>query len=150
MLNTRGTRLGALVACAALLAAGLSACGGGEDFANEPRPATTLVTSGVITEEEVEVSPNTIGSGPVILSISNQTSDSHRAMVVGEAEDGTKINEEAGPINPQDTLELQLNLPKGRYQVRAASDEPFADEIEPARLIVDDDRPSSSDELLLP
>ena len=150
MLNTRGTRLGALVACAALAAAGVSACGGGEDFANEPRPATTVVTSGVITEDEVEVSPDTIGAGPVVLTISNQTPDSHRVMVTGVAEDGTEVNEEAGPINPQDTVELQLRLPRGRYQVRAASDEPFADEIDPARLIVDDDRPSSSDELELP
>jgi hypothetical protein len=148
MVKTRGTRLGALVACAALAAAA-SGCGE-EDFANEPRPATTLVTSGVITEDEVEVSPNKIGSGPVVLTISNQTPDSHRVMVVGEAEDGTEISEEAGPINPQDTVELQLTLPKGRYEVRAASDEPFTDDIDPGRLIVDDDRPSSSDELLLP
>lgn len=151
MLNTRGTRHRAVAASAVLAACVLPACGE-DDFANEPRPPVPLTLTGVITEQRVTVSPDDFGAGPIVLTISNQTQESHRVALQGEAEDGTTIDEMSGPINPLDTATLQQELPEGEYTVRANSDNPSGSlsEIRSDRLVVGPARDSASDELELP
>ena len=143
---TRGIRAGALLAvCAAGFA--LGACGE-DDFENEPRPPVPVQLSGVITEDEVTVSPRELGAGPVVITLSNQTDDSHTVTL--ESSDGGTIREQVGPINPLDTATIQQTLEPGEYTVKAGSEEAVEREIEPARLSIGEERPSGSDELLLP
>lgn len=149
MRNTRGIRLAAVAASGVLAAFALAACGE-DDFANEPRPPAPVDLSGVITEERVTVSPGDFGAGPIVLTISNQTPESHRVSLEGTADDGTEISELTGPINPQDTATLQQNVPQGEYEVGANSDSTFPPEIRPGEISVGPPRPSASDDLELP
>ncbi len=140
MLRTRSTWM-ALSALAVTIA--VSGCGGGEDFANKPRPAVTLQLSGVITADKMVVQPSKIGAGPVVLLISNQTDESHSVTLEGDDVDP----EEVGPINPLDTATIQKDLPEGDYEITIVPNE---DGIKAAELTVAGERPSASNTLLLP
>lgn len=145
----RGARPPVLAAGALLASLVLSACGE-DDFENEPRPPVPLAITGVITEQQVNISPDDFGAGPIVLTISNQASESHRVTLEGTADDGTEISEVTGPINPQDTATIQQSLPTGDYEVGANSDGALIPEIRPAEITVGPERPSASDELELP
>jgi hypothetical protein len=125
----------------ALLAAGC----GEEDFENRPRPAVAVELTGVVQEDKVTVSPDKVGGGPVLITISNQTEDAHTITL-----EGTEVKERVGPVNPQDTATIQKTLKPGSYVVRAGSDIAVPKEIKPAKLTVGRDRPDASDRLLLP
>lgn len=120
-------------------------CGGGKDFENNPRPPVPLQLTGVITQKSVTVSPRKVGAGPVVITVSNQTSDSHTLTL-----DGQGIQERVGPINPLDTAQIQKTLKPGTYQVKAGSDKATDSTIQPATLKIGKERPSGSDRVLLP
>lgn len=149
MSKKRGARHGAAVAAGLLVTLGASACGD-DDFENEPRPPVPLAITGVITQRQVDISPDGFGAGPVVLTISNQTPESHRVSLEGTADDGTEISEVTGPINPQDTATIQQSLPEGEYEVIANSDGTLTPEIRPGEIAVGPPRSSASDELELP
>lgn len=139
------TRMGAVVtvlAAALLVAAG---CGGGKDFANDPRPPVPLQLTGVITQQKVTISPNKVGAGPVVITVSNQTQQSRTLTL-----DGNGIQERVGPINPLDTATLQKTLTPGRYTVTAGSEAATAQSVRPATLVIGKERQSASDKVLLP
>lgn len=123
----------------------LAGCGGGKDFANDPRPPVPLQLTGIITPKKVTISPNRIGAGPVVITVSNQTSQSRTLTL-----DGNGIQERVGPINPLDTARLQKTLRRGRYTVSAGSEAATARTIRPAKLIIGKERKSASDKVLLP
>jgi hypothetical protein len=104
--------------------------------------------TGVITEDKVTVSPNELGAGPVVITVSNQTDASHTLTL--ESSDGGTIREQVGPINPLDTATLQRTLVSGTYTVKAGSETAVPKEIAPATLTIGQSRKSGSDELLLP
>jgi hypothetical protein len=146
MTKTRWTRA---LLCSGLAAAlGINAgCGGGEDFANDPRPPVPLQVSGVITDQRVTVSPDSFGAGPIVLIVSNQAEDSHTVTLEGEG----IPTERVGPINPLDTATLKKTVPEGKFKLSVDSDEEgVAAAIEPARIDVGSSRASGSDQLLLP
>lgn len=122
------------------------ACGS-EDFANEPRPPSSVELTGVITEESVTVSPKREGAGPVRITVANQTD---RALTV--TLEGDDLEARVGPVAPQDTAEIQKTLASGQYEVRAGSSRAvnIEDQIQPATIEIGPQRKSSSDELLLP
>jgi hypothetical protein len=120
-------------------------CGGGKDFENNPRPPVPLQLTGVITEKSVTVSPRKVGAGPVVITVSNQTGDSHTLTL-----DGQGIQERVGPINPLDTAQLQKTLKPGTYQVKAGSEKAAESTIRPATLRIGKERASGSDRVLLP
>jgi len=132
----------ALLATTAVVAVG---CGGGEDFKNEPRPPAPVQLTGVIRDDKLTVSPNRVGSGPVILLISNQTDDPHTITL-----DGSGVKETVGPINPLDTAKIQQTLEQGNYEVKAGSEAAVAKEIAPAVLEIGPPRKSSRNQVLLP
>jgi hypothetical protein len=132
-----------LGAATAVLA--LGGCGGGKDFANNPRPAVPLQLTGVITKSKVTISPNKVGAGPVVITVSNQTGQSHTLTL-----DGQGIQEQVGPISPLDTAQLQKTLKPGHYRVTAGSEAATAKEISPATLGIGRQRPSGSERVLLP
>jgi hypothetical protein len=123
----------------------LAGCGGGKDFENKPRPPVTLELTGVITKDEVTISPHKVGAGPVVITVSNQ-SGAKRTLTL----DGNDIQESVGPIDPLATGKLQKTLTPGRYTVKAGSEAATAKEIKPATLVIGKTRPSASDKVLLP
>lgn len=142
--KTRRTRAVALILSGAVFAVGLGACGE-DDFENEPRPPVPLQLTGVITAERVTVSPNKVGAGPVVITVSNQTDSAHSLTLEGEG-----IRERVGPINPEATASIQKTLAPGQYTVTAGSEQAVEREIRPATLVIGQARDSASDELLLP
>jgi hypothetical protein len=125
---------------------GLAGCGGGgTNFANKPRPPVPLQLTGVITNSKVTISPNKVGAGPVVITVSNQT-DQSRTLTL----DGQGIQERVGPINPLDTAMLQKTLTPGRYTVKAGSQKATARDIAPATLVIGKQRKSASETVLLP
>jgi hypothetical protein len=138
------TRTAALLA-AVLGVLVLGGCGGGDHFKNKPRPPATVQLSGVITDGGVSVEPRTIGAGPVILIISNQTQQAHTVTL-----DGPSGSEEVGPINPLDAGRIQHNLDQGSYEIRAGSEQATDKAIPSAKLNVGPSRPDSSNDVLLP
>jgi hypothetical protein len=138
-------RMRRIVAATALAVVAVSGCGGGKDFANKPRPPVPLQLTGVITKQKVTISPRKVGAGPVIITVSNQTGQSHTLMLVGQGE-----QERVGPINPLDTGQLQKTLKPGRYTVTAGSEAAANRTITPATLVIGKERASASDKVLLP
>ena len=147
----------------------LAGCGGGDDeFKNEPRPPVPTALTGVITNDEVTVSPDTVplkaeeGQAqasrdlptPIALTISNQTDEPHTITLIGRPRDSKlpQIEATVPPIGPSDTAQIQQTLPPGTYTVRAGSERAVdPDEtIAPATLTVNPNRQTSSDDLLLP
>jgi hypothetical protein len=141
----RGRRTGVAVVSSlvVLVAAG---CGGGKDFQDKPRPAVPVVLNGVITDQRVTVQPNRIGAGPIVITVANETQRSHTLTL-----DGPNIAPiRVGPINPQDTAQIQQNLSPGQYTVKAGSAQAVTAEIAPAHLIIGKPRPASNDQVGLP
>ncbi len=137
-----GGRVLATFATAAIFVAGC----GDEDFENKPRPAVRLQLSGVIQTDKVTVSPSrNLGAGPFEITISNQTEDAHTITLEGES-----ITEDAGSVEPDDTLTIKRTLDPGTYEVRAGSEQAVPKEIEPAVLDIGAERPDSNSDLLLP
>ena len=67
----RRTRAAALL----VVAAGVLAGCGSEDFPNEPRPPARVELSARINDGKVVVAPSKIGAGIATITISNQASD---------------------------------------------------------------------------
>jgi hypothetical protein len=123
----------------------LTGCGGGKDFANKPRPPVPLQLTGVITKQKVTISPRKVGAGPVVITVSNQTGQSHTLTLDGNGE-----QERVGPINPLDTAQLQKTLKPGKYTVTAGTESAVKRQIQPATLVIGKERASASDKVLLP
>ncbi len=118
---------------------------GDEDFANDPSPPVRVELTGVIQADRVSVSPRRLGAGPIRITISNQTEDTHTVTLEGES-----LTRRSGNVSPGDTTTLQNTLVPGSYEVRAGSERAVAKEIEPATLRIGPERPASNNDLLLP
>jgi hypothetical protein len=137
-----GGRVLATFATAAIFVAGC----GGDDFENKPRAPVRVELSGVIQKDKVTVSPSrNLGAGPFEITISNQTDDPHTVTLEGES-----VKEDAGSVDPNDTLTIKRTLDPGTYEVRAGSAEAVPKEIEPAVLDIGSERKDSNSDLLLP
>lgn len=131
---------------AVVAAAAIAAGCGEDDFENEPRPPVTLELTGVIQEDKLTVSPSrNIGAGPFTILISNQTDSEHTVTL-----EGGSIQEQVGPVAPDDTVEIKRTLAPGSYEVSAGSARAVRREIQPAVLDIGEERPSSNSDLLLP
>jgi hypothetical protein len=142
MIESGRTRVVALLLAGAVVVGG---CGGGKSFKNDARPPTPVQLTGVVTDKAVTISPKRVGGGPVILIVSNQTQSAHTITLEGGGNRDT-----VGPINPLDTAMLQQTLKPGIYTVKAGSRAATTREIRPGTLTVGPNRPSSSNQLLLP
>lgn len=140
--KTRGGSRASVFIALVLLTGG---AGCGEDFKNEPRAPVPLELTGVVQPGAVTVSPDEVGAGPVLITISNQTD---RALTLTLA--GPSVREEVGPVNPRDTARIQQTLTQGTYELRAESDEPEVRQIASGRLKVGRPRDPSNDRILLP
>ncbi|HEY1359827.1 MAG TPA: hypothetical protein VGF21_16105 [Thermoleophilaceae bacterium] len=101
--------------------------------------------TGVIQPAKVTVSPNKVGAGPVLITISNQTNEAHTVTLEGDT-----VKERIGPVQPEDTATIQKTLARGDYEVRAGSSVAVPKEITPAKLRITNERRDSNNRLLLP
>jgi predicted component of type VI protein secretion system len=137
-----GGRVLATCAIAAVLVAGC----GDEDFERKPRSPVRVELTGVIQTDRVTVSPaRDLGAGPFEITISNQTDEPHTITLEGET-----VKDDAGSLDPNDTLSIRRTLDPGTYEVRAGSEEAQPKEIEPAVLEIGAERNDSNSDLLLP
>jgi hypothetical protein len=128
-------------------AALLAGCGGGDDFANEPRPATPINVTAVINREQITVSPPEFGAGPVSFIFANQTQAAQEVTLETDeiGGDGPGIRQTTRPINPSGTATLKVDMREGTYRVSVDGAG-----IEPAEITVEGQRPSAQNELLQP
>jgi hypothetical protein len=139
-------RSGALASGIALAAGILAGCGGGQNFADKPRPPAPLYLTGVITSSGVTVSPNRVGAGPVVILVSNQTQAAHTLTLDGGSIEPVRTN----LIGPTDTGTIQTTLAPGTYTVKAGSTKAVTKELPPAHLVIGKQRADSNDQVGLP
>jgi hypothetical protein len=148
----RRTTIG-IVAIGAIAIAG---CGGSSKFANQPRPATPVDLTVYINDSRVSVSPASVGAGPVIFIVTNQSSHAQSLAVLPAGASAAQPLANAGPINPQATAEFTVNFTDvGDYTVTTSANGSGDSAFGPvtpqaATLHVASKRPSSSSVLLQP
>jgi hypothetical protein len=105
-----------LVSIAVVL--GVSGCGSaGSPAASRPAPPEPIVVSAYVSSSQVRVSPARFGAGPVLLTITNQST---RAVALRVLRGGRAIARTA-PINPQGVTQLKVDLSRGSYSLAAAA-----------------------------
>jgi hypothetical protein len=134
-------RTGAVVAVALGLALLASGCGGDDEARSKERPAVPVNVSVLIGPERITASPDELGAGPVTFLIANQSGASQTLTI-----DGPRLQRTAGPIPPQDTATIKVDVQTGDYNISA--DE--AAGVKPATLTVGPPRDSAQNQLLLP
>jgi hypothetical protein len=136
-----GARSRLITSVAALaVALGIGACGGGDDFVNDPRPAAPIALSALITDRGIRVSPATVGAGPATFTVSNQSSEPGALILEGPTDAAS------AQIQPGGTAGLQTELVEGEYTVASGEDSTVRE----GSLTVGAERPSAQNELLLP
>jgi len=137
--------IGFAVALAAL--AGLPACGEDEDHVNRDRPAASVNITAAIIYGRIDVSPRSIGAGPLRLIVTNQTGSAQELTFETDEVGGDSpgITRTTGPIGPSTTATLEADVREGRYAISAADEG-----IKPGTVKVGAPRPSAQDQLLLP
>jgi hypothetical protein len=126
----------------------LAGCGGDDDdYGNEPRPPAPINVTAAIDDERVRVSPATVGSGPVVIIISNQSGAPQTVTLetdeIGGGSGG--IRRSTREIASRSTGELKVDPPEGAYRLSVSSGD-----IAPAELEVGERRRSAQNELLQP
>jgi hypothetical protein len=143
-----------MLAMSALAASG---CGGGKTFANQPKPAAPVDLSVYINNSRVSVSPSSVGAGPVVFTVTNQSDSSASLTIRPRGNSGGQSLGDTGPINPQGTAQVTINFTRpGDYTVAtgahsttdASLSGPSA--IAPAIVHVGRQRASSGSDLLSP
>jgi hypothetical protein len=143
---------------------GLAGCGGGTQFANQPRPPTPIDLSVYIDDAKVSVSPHSVGAGPVVFIVTNQASKTE-SLTIAPAGRATQPLATTGPISPQATAQVSVDLSSpGNYTVAAGGSvtpgkteaalatqqAPLPSSIQSASLHIGPKRPNGSNALLQP
>jgi hypothetical protein len=135
----------------------VAGCGSGGHFANHPAPPTPVNLTVYINNQRVSLSPSSVGAGPVVLIVTNQASTAQSLTVLPAGASAAQPLADTGPINPQATAQVTVNLnTPGAYTVATApnaSTEAAAalpTGVHPALLRVGQPRPSGSSALLQP
>jgi hypothetical protein len=144
----------AIIGASAIAAAG---CGGGSTFANKPRPPTPINLTVYINNARVSVSPSSVGAGPIVFIVTNQASHAESVQIQPtNAASGSQPTADTGPINPQATATVKVDLSQGDYTMMtangASSQAATATEpmIQPAHLRIGPPRPSAKNATLQP
>jgi hypothetical protein len=146
-------RIGIIVMATGVVAG----CGSAAHFANHPAPPVPVNLTVFINSQSVSVSPGFVGAGPVVLIVTNQGRTAESLTVLPAGASAAQPIADTGPINPQATAQLSINLNHpGAYTVGispSASTEAAAalpSGVRPALLRVGHPRPSGSNALLQP
>lgn len=96
-----------------------SGCGGGATLTAKPGPPPPVNVTAYIDDARLSLSPASVGAGPVTLVVTNQASQTETLTV--RAAGGTQALASTGPINPQATAEVTVDLSsRGDYTVAAS------------------------------
>jgi hypothetical protein len=102
------------------VAAATAGCGSGTHFANRPRPPAPVNMTVYVNDRRVSVSPSSVGAGPILFIITNQASNAE-SLAVSSSAGSTQPLADTGPISPQGTAQLSVNLKTpGKYTVAVA------------------------------
>lgn len=140
------------------IGAGLAGCGSGGNghFANNPRPPSPINLTVYINDHRVSLSPTSAGAGPVVFIVTNQASRAESVTILPAGSDAGQPLADTGPISPQATASVKVNLSTGAYTVSTTSSgstqaaTAATPPIQPALLHIGAQRPSSSGQLLIP
>ena len=120
---------------------------GSSDYANDPRPPAPINVSAAISNSKVSVSPRRFGAGPVTIIIANESNRAQRVTIesneLGASKPGLK--QSTGPINPDGTATLKVDVTEGDYQVTVSGGN-----VKPASVHVGAKRQSAQNQLLQP
>ena len=136
----RRARRAAFATLGGLAALPLAACGGEEDYKNDPRAAASIQVAARVDAREIVVSPNRFGAGLVNFTVLNSSDSPITFTLSGPKEVAT---DEIPPGAPGD---LKAELPEGSYEASAGE----GSSAQPETVQVGPERPSSKDELLEP
>jgi hypothetical protein len=134
----------------------MAGCGGSGTFANKPRPPVPVNLTVYIANARVSVSPRSVGAGPVVFIVTNQSTKAESLAIVPKGGTGNHAIADTGPINPQATAQVTVNFKPGDYTVSTTTGgatEAARATASPARgahLHVGPPRPSASNQLLQP
>jgi hypothetical protein len=141
-----------------LTAALVAGCGsgGGAHYANLPRPPSPVNVTVYINDQRVSISPAYLGAGPVVFIVTNQASRAESMTILPAGVSAGQDLADTGPISPQATAQITVDLNKGSYSVatgptgttEAAQAAPTG--IQPAQLRIGHERPSASNQLMNP
>ena len=107
-------RIGIIVVATSVIAG----CGSSGHFANHPSPPTPVNLTVYINNQRVSVSPSSVGAGPVVLIVTNQANTAQSLTVLPAGASAAQPIADTGPINPQATAQLTVNLnTPGAYTV---------------------------------
>jgi hypothetical protein len=146
-------RIGIIV----LTTGAVTGCGSSTHFANHPSPPVPVNLTVYINDQRVSLSPSSVGAGPVVLIVTNQASKAESLTVLPAGASAGQPLADTGPINPQATTQVTVNLNSpGSYtfatapnaSTEAAAALPTG--VRPALLHVGKPRPSGSNQLLQP
>jgi hypothetical protein len=145
--HTTDRRAWRMVAAGLLGAAALAGCGSGGSYRNDLRPPAPINLTASISSRGIAISPPSIGAGPIVLIVTNQTASSQAVTLetdtLGASTGGLKQTTE--PINPRGTGELKVDVAEGRYRVSVGDSG-----IPPATITVGPKRQSAQNQVLQP
>jgi hypothetical protein len=117
--ESRLTRRRTTLAALPLAAVVLGGCGGAH-YQFHPQPTVPVNVSVYVNSQRVSVSPASVTSGPVTITITNQASTAESLQVVPAGGSASNPLAETGPISPQGTAQLTVKLGTGNYTVTTA------------------------------
>src|ERR1700754_880950 len=109
------SQAGAVVAGLVLMAVG-AGCQGDDAYSPTPRPPVERTISGVISGNEVRLSPPRIGGGLTSILIANLTDYNVRVTL-----EGSDIIQRFDPVPPDGTARLRTELTRGAYSLRVTT-----------------------------
>lgn len=137
----------------AVTALAVSGCGNKTRYANKPRPALPVNLTVYIGDSRVSVSPSSVGAGPVVFGVTNQSGRAESLSIAPAGGGGSLAS--TGPINPQGTAQVAVQFDPGTYVVStstagsdAAAAQPNA--VAAAHVHVGPPRPGAGGDLLTP
>ena len=132
-----------------------TACGSvGGKSPSVARPPAPINLTVYVNDARVSVSPETIGAGPVVFIVTNQSSRAE-ALAISRAGQNQPLASTA-PINPQGTTQVAVDFRPGDYTVstssRGTTDAQLsqAPPIRSAQIHIGHERATSSNQLLQP
>jgi hypothetical protein len=146
----RRTTIGILAA----LTLTIAGCGSSARFKNDPRPPTPVDLTVYINNARVSLSPSSVGAGPVIFIVTNQSTKTESLAV--QPTTAGKALAQTGPIHPQATSQVTVDFHPGDYTLttgptgRTDAQRALPTSIHPASLHIGKPRKSANDVLLQP
>ena len=112
------TRRRTTLATLPLAAVAVASCGNGGHFEYHPQATAPVNVSVYVNSQRVALSPASVTPGPISITITNQASTAESLQVVPSGGSNTAPLAETGPISPQGTAQVRVDLNEaGNYTV---------------------------------